>query len=352
MKIRKKTTATLLIAIFMISAFAIAIPVSAQEDFVVVETELENVFFEIAPKIEPTATVALSTDEANSGIQSVKITTFETASGWSDWGGVEIRLDVPIALKDISTLSFWQKLSTISGDSLELDTACVVLYIDYDEDGKFEYTNEDVKLLGANNLEDGDTTEWEEFDATTRGWWTGYLGGIGAIDYMLTTTFDTWQNEPAINEMMVMSVVIGYCNLAQTLYIDDIEINGDTYDFEPDAATSIMGFGVEPSVSISVLPTEVDFGNIILGETTVFPQALVITNGPETKTFVTAELIDDDGFYSASLRYDGIPIGTWDTTILKNGEYSASLSLVVDRYAETGLHTATLVFWAEAVTPP
>lgn len=230
MKIKgKKLTATLLIAVFILSTLAIAINVSAQEYFVVVDTELENVFLEIAP----TATVALSTDEAHSGSYSVKITTVSTGADWSDWGGVEIRLDDGIALKDISTLSFWQKLSIISvADPLELDSSCVVLYIDYDGDGVFEYTDEDVMLLGANDLPDGDTTEWDEFDATTRGWWTGYPGGIGDIDYMHTTTFDTWKNEAAIKDKMVMSVVIGYCNLAQTLYIDDVELNGVIYPFE------------------------------------------------------------------------------------------------------------------------
>ena len=112
-------------------------------------------------------------------------------------------------------------------------------------------------------------------------------------------------------------------------------------------AVVISAYTAPPTVSISVLPTDIDFGAIILGETTVFPEKLVITNGPQTNTYVTAELLDDDGFYLASLHYDDIPIVTWVTTITRGGTYSADLSLIVDRYAEAGLHTVTLVFWGE-----
>lgn len=129
-------------------------------------------------------------------------------------------------------------------------------------------------------------------------------------------------------------------------YIDDIEINSVVYSFEPSGPVSISGESSHPIVSISVTPTSIDFGPLVLGKYYDVADVTVENTG-ETDVALTAELMDDDGFYALSLYLDDFSVASWSKSLAESASKTVDLELDIPRDADPGEHTAVLVFWAE-----
>lgn len=100
-------------------------------------------------------------------------------------------------------------------------------------------------------------------------------------------------------------------------------------------------------VSISVYPTSVDFGTVIMGTTSNL-ETVKITN--EGNVMVEIDATVDAGFFGSYLRLDNVPVGDW-SDLTKNidvgGKLGVSLVLDLTGYRDVGGREGTLVFWAE-----
>ncbi|MBA7507035.1 hypothetical protein ES706_05751 [subsurface metagenome] len=193
-------------------------------------------------------TAEWTTEMANSGDYSVKL----TVPSLTDRAGISIPTD--IALKDITDLSFWKKVTSFGTKGRD---PCVVLAIDANNDGTFEgdifafldadkpdmkaaaaeYLGSDaIILIGTKFTLTGMDSSFSEFDALLSGY------GVHSVDTdMGLTTEDSlspWLNtacgaiDPTDSVLAVMIEIGGQNRDNETVYIDDITINDDTYDLE------------------------------------------------------------------------------------------------------------------------
>ena len=131
-------------------------------------------------------------------------------------------------------------------------------------------------------------------------------------------------------------------------WLDNLYPGGQPMSF----GSASMTAGVRmPMVSIVVTPTEVDFDTIIAGRSST--KTVIISNTGETDELVTAELVSDpDGFYEDCLKIDEeyYDYEDWSVTI-RYGALSFSetveLTLDVPKGYLPGAYEGTLVFWAE-----
>jgi len=329
MKIREKTTA-ILIAILMISAFAVAIPAMAIEGTHLISDDYPNA------------------DEARIVItmpSGFKLGDLDSIA-WSEYlvAGYPPHVDVILDLNEDNT------------------------YGSEDDALVFEYAYNDVSHATEGSPTYGAMTDawYATFSDDTNGpasitdtsmaWATkgapGPLGGtFGEYNFFFKSLAD-WkagvtytadgQSEKTIDSdsiVLRLEIEIDSYIVNTEAYVKAIRVNSQT--------VTLSGEARSPMVSISVTPTSIDFGTIVLGKSYDVDD-VTIDNTGETDILLSAELYTDDGFYAASLTLDSALVAVWGSTMTElQADKVVDLDLVVARTAAPGVHTATLVFWAE-----
>ncbi len=257
----------------------------------------------------------------------------------------EVVLQEPFSAKttlsEITSLSFYWTSSTASG------LPYPYLILDSDDDSVAD------TWLIWNIGPDDDTTEstsWEPWTmATTPDDW--HMAGPGGpyIDD------GTWADMvTAYGGYAVLGYAVelgqGSTNLGNNVFIDDMEINGEIYDFElePDATVGLTVFVEEfiPTISISVNPTTIGFGTMVQGESSE-PQTVTITSTSDVDITLIASVTEVGNFYVDNLGLGDAVVTAWEDTILEGGApLPVELVLNVPIDAPTGLQSGTLVFWA------
>jgi hypothetical protein len=103
-----------------------------------------------------------------------------------------------------------------------------------------------------------------------------------------------------------------------------------------------------PAIAININPSEVDFGGD-LGPRDISPaHSVVISNAGAWDIVVTAEVTDTaDGLFFAGLYLDGGLWSSFSQTILRAGNWTASVTLhVPEDYSGVGAQAGTMTFWA------
>ena len=193
-------------------------------------------------------------EQAYSGNYSVKFHAV-------NWGEDGFALSIPvdnIPLNELTELSYWRNGVSFLPKTYDYAPPSVLLCIDANNDGVLDFgINEALSYgpLGDDAIlvigDDWTATDvgWSEVDVLTKDWrygmawwidkngWSGWLtysslegfiaaGGFGPSDAGFPCTID-----PADH---IMLIVIAGGNPDGDVYIDDITINGETYDLEPD----------------------------------------------------------------------------------------------------------------------
>jgi len=326
----KQITATLLMAVFLISTMAVIAPmptVNAQET---------NVSFSTLNS----ATAEWSTDQAHSGSYSVK---FHAEVWGKDAYALSIPVDVP--LNGITELSYWR-----NGMVYDYAPPTVLLCIDANGDGRLDFSTQDVidvlmsweksGLLGDDAIlgVEGDwvDTGWTQVDVLAKDWrwggawwfdkngWSGWLscssleefieaGGLGPSDAGFPCPIHPTDH--------VMLVVIAGGNPDGDLYVDAITVNGVTYD-EPTPPTppDVSEVGVIPETGIT-------------GTTFTIKARVYDTSGVKLVTAhlfledneITGFELFDDGEHNDNEAGDGIYANAWDSTGASTGTYSVMI---------------------------
>ncbi len=224
-KINGKMKGVLLIAVFLLttlSGIAFIPTVSAATAITP-----DYIFSEVAP-----GTAAWSTIDQYSGSYSALLK--DGGQGWPSAGMV--RVPVNILLSEITSLSYWFKYDNPDAEFAE-NIPAMSLFIDTTGDGEHDYH---VALTSpapgfAQNT-------WVQWDLTTSGWdeWHDSRGEWDLTLDDVKAYVAGIQTVPAV----VVSVNIGEGGWGSgsftenTAYVDDIEINGDVYELEPQSITA------------------------------------------------------------------------------------------------------------------
>ena len=344
-KLREKTTATLVIAIFMISmmAFAVAIPVAFPPEYGIWQPEPDN------------GIVECSDAQAYSGTYSaylqVNYPTNPASTYGSDSNEVYVRPfiegnDVPQFLDGLDSFSFYYYRPSTLGDASNIPPQVDIWLSTTGVSGA-----EDEWLLGQIDLATS-TDAWIVVPLSAITWIKAMGGtiygtgsaGLEAAKIALSGSeirgFGVQLGSPATRDESR--------TMEGKYYVDDIEINGVIYDFEF-SETTILTTTVElPMVSISVSPTNINYGPLMRGETSA-THVITVENIGEVSVDVTYSIVEDGSFYADYLKLEvsGSPfvMGTIATTASLAIDSFVTLS---GDFAFSGDYTGTLVFWAEA----
>jgi len=196
-------------------------------------------------------------EEKYSGSHSAKLYVLDGIKG--GWAGVDVEVDIP--LKDITELSFWEKVKSFNKNGWDVN---VILGIDLDGDGDFEANLPRWHGVGgamhqAADLH-GDTfaemdgalgplaapLDWTKINTlTTPRWWTPNKNGNGlSIDM-----YDNWSNFkskigagthdtniPSLDvKVKLIKLVIGGSGswMNETAFVDHAKLNGNVIIDEP-----------------------------------------------------------------------------------------------------------------------
>lgn len=331
------------------------------------------------------ATAEISTATYYSPDNSVKL---YVSNGSVDWA--EVSIPVNIALKDINELSFWEYINSYTPNGWSVN---VVLGIDANNNSVFEadvaewHVGSNAWTLDALNNDTfvqmdgafGNPAKgvWTATDAlSVAQWWTPDSSGAGFAKSdtypwtfygSLTNLIDVFI--PDLNQtslipdtdarvLCVKLLIGGSVNWQdETAYIDDVTINGVTYDFEPTSSVGLTA-DVPDIVAISATPTSIDFGTLYPGQTSDV-ESITVTNIGTHTVNVSASLdaSSDALFDNLGMRFDSSgSFGTgpnW-TDIITNlamdgSTYVQTRLPVPSDYTPSGTETGLLVFEATAV---
>lgn len=129
------------------------------------------------------------------------------------------------------------------------------------------------------------------------------------------------------------------------------ESNETNNDFTLQTTVSPSGSntspGVNPTISVSVEPTNADFGELAPGETSAELE-ITITNNGNKDMLLTADLAGDaQDFYAATLRLDDQPWGAFEVVVPQNSLVVIRASLSVPQsYDGPIMEGGVLIFWA------
>jgi len=182
----------------------------------------------------------LTTEQAHSGIYSVRFHT--DIWDWTNKYALGIPVDIP--LNELTELSYWR-----NGLVYDYAPPAVLLCIDANDDGELDFDicdalSEDPSLMGDDAIfgigSDWVDTGWTEVNGLTNSYWL--WGGVFTVDktgfYGDWVSYSSLQDFPGFGTIdptdNVMLVVIAGGNPDGDVYIDDITVNGETYDLEPD----------------------------------------------------------------------------------------------------------------------
>ena len=329
--LRKKTTATLLIAIFMISTIAVAIPV-----FAIPTVYDSHLIVAGTPGTTDTIVIDMPPGFTLGDLQSIS---------WDYWlvegyaPHVDIMLDI-----------------VVDGTA---DEALVVEYAYNDDDKHAPVGQPTYGCL----TDDWYTTFSDDADGpaavtdTAMAWATtgapGPLGGTfgqynfwyqSLADWKTGSTINTGGGDKTINaDTLVLALEIEIDNwiVDTEVYVRNMLVNG------VDAAELGLEATVIPAViSISVLPTAVNFGPIIDGGDSAV-KWIKVSNTGNVAAVVTADTVSK--FYQDYLEIESVAYGPWDLgTISATSFKNYDLQLVAVQ--GIGTHSGVLVF--EATAPP
>jgi len=368
-KIREKTTATLLIAVFMTSMLAIA-GVQAGQYIVLDSTDADHWGAE-------------ATEEGYlSGKGSWKVyPELYPNDEFSDPNKLELYLPIDVLgtfkVDDIQSISYHTWKPGAQGDP---DFYLLIYTVpDGEDDGSgwygYRLNGEPYYSLGLN----APSNTWNRWDTNVGtnqltffdAWKSGVYGfygqptlqtlQAGTVNWK-TLGYGVDQNiDYGLETVKYVCIQTG-TDMAKvfTGYLDAIEIKltdgrSATFDLEAGEAGNFpMQAEVVPAiVSISLTPTSVNFGLITPGYKTSKP-VTITHDGNALKEKITVELTGDtSGFYQYCLKVDDFAYdySGWSTTLAPAGTYTASLDLSVPWDYSPGTYAGSLVFWAEAVAP-
>jgi len=330
MRLEKKTTATLLIAMFMVSIFAIS----------AYAVEGTHLLATGDPGTEDRIVVDMPTGFTLGDLKTI------SWSVYMEYGyplHVDIILGTDIDGNDINIDSL---TAEIGENDNPLNKEWVELQLGY-EYQVWHKTFEYADRVGDSVVDD-----------ETVLWVTRHGAGCDDAPYGTLAELKAGTVHPGpspdptiiINENVVVLrlefEIDNWLGSAEA-YLQDIKINSKC---EVSLETTVRS----PMTSISVTPTSVDFGQTVLGKIST-TQTVTIDNIGETHVMVTAELLEDDGFYASYLILSspGVPSGpvsVWSHDYIgSGGSTGVDFKLIVSRNAEAGVHTAVLVFWAEEI---
>ena len=325
------------------------------------------------------ATAEISTATYVSPNNSVKL---YVTNGSVDWAEVSIPVD--IALKDINELSFWERVTSYTTSGWDVN---VVLGIDVNDDGVFKADvagwhvtdSHNATLLGGDSFIEMDgalgplkntSLWWTKVNAlTTAQWWTPNSTGDGlsknlycSFADLLTKidngTFDTNIPNTTVKVKCVKLLIGGSGSwMSETAYVDDVTINGVTYDFEPSSSVGLTA-NVPDIVAISAAPTSIDFGTLYPGQTSSVESINVTNIGTHTVN-VSASLDNSSAdLFKANLQ---LSIGSgWITTAPSWPSLITGLTMGASKtvynqlpvplnYTPSGIEKGLLVFEATAL---
>jgi len=314
--LRKKTTATLLIAIFMISTLAVVYAIPPDP----LEGEHLNV------PIEPVPTEARIVIDVCEGFTLEDLMSIS----WSVYMEYGYPLHVDITLGDVPELEsmLTAEIAYNNFDGKEWDEGLEYTYGGWLK--TFELTTGD----GFDEIDDG-TMFWvtkmgagnDDAPYGTLAQWKAGEVGVDPKGELLTTKIS------ASTPVLMLEFEIDNWLGEADAYVKDILVNGLT--------TDLLLEVLPPIVSIMVSPASVDFGKLKYGaevhkEVTVFNVGdIAVTVKIETTgTFFIANLaVSDPG------------------EIAPNGQSAVDLGLTVPYGAVAGIHEGQLVFTATPVYP-
>jgi len=245
-KLGKKTTATLLIAIFMISVFALA-PVIAQD------------YGDYDLSTTGKGTAEISDDYWHSASHSVKLLLPPIIDGGDM---AQVVFDYGMRLDTLDSVSFWGMLENSLGGKPYYSRPRIFLEIDTNGDGKYvdgedarveqdmypvwtalgTWYRDEVDDDGDDNVIPGDGNSHIKIFGDRTGLATDwYVKAMPKRDhaYLGQLKTETYEGETKWGDLTVLRIKVGIGGWTGPYdgtviaFIDDIKINDVTYDFEP-----------------------------------------------------------------------------------------------------------------------
>ena len=130
----------------------------------------------------------------------------------------------------------------------------------------------------------------------------------------------------------------------------DITSTNDPLSVTMDASKSVTATFELDVLSIGVSPTTVDFGTVIMGEVSS-TETMTITNQGNVLLEVNAEVIETGSFFDDYLRINNMLVDTWSSATFEvaiGSPETVGLKLDLTACTTVSTYEGTLVFWAEA----
>ena len=346
-KLREKTTATALIALFIISALSFAV--------------IASPLIELG--VKGNAIAEMSAGNGYGGSDCVHLQTL-SAPGTGDEGRIVIHMPSGFTLGDLDTISWREYL--VAGYPPHVD-----VFLDYgtddvaDESLNFEYAynDESIRYPGTGMPYGALTGAWYQtfgddgngpiqIDNDALAWPNS--GPPGPPSSIELHSLATWKAGKTISTGTVSSstrvlrleIEIDNWVVQTEAYVDDVEINGVVYDFETSSSTSMESVIRDPIISIMVDPTNIDFGTILRGQDSD-PVDVTVTNIGETSVDITTSIVGTNPtFYEDNLYEDGSLVTAYTMTLAVDGFDDLTLTLKPPTGTPSGTFEAMLVFWA------
>lgn len=178
---------------------------------------------------------------------------------------------------------------------------------------------------------------------------------IGSLGIAITNTkspnyITVIENTPILD---LTFEAIGSPGDSTILHLENVELSDENFDpYYPDVVDGYVSIYMPEIISISVDPSDIDFGTIYEGNSGT--SSVTITNDGTVEISVNATLGSEDpvGFYTDNLKMFEVGPGyvyveEWNLVLQPTYEESVSLELTIPYPCPAGNKTAILVFWAE-----
>jgi len=285
------------------------------------------------------ATAEWSTDTSHSGYYSVLLTAASP-----DSASVGIPVNTPLA--NITGLSFWYNHSVCTPAAGHVVGPDLVLIL--------VNTTSQYYLAGRGGA-DCSVGTWQEADAIngtkfaeSSVWWYGSFDGANLTTYQHVGAgnFSVLKADGNLTDAMVLYVGV---NLdppgdggSGSVYVDDITVNGVSYNLEPSATVGLSA-KIEEITAISVNPPSIDYDTISPGYD--YTHTLTVSNVGSVPVSVTTE-ITGDTLFTTCLTLEPATINP----LVHGSPASVGAHLKVPlSYHAQGLETGTIIFEATAL---
>jgi len=317
----------------------------------------------------------ISTDQAKFGDGSAKL-ALPADYTIAEYAHVTVEMPAIMVLNDFISGSYWYYPAAYQLDL----TSSPTFYMKTGDSNGLAYPTGYMTFY-LDTTGDGDTDVWvvqyEAFD-TTRVWQQDSVSDSGGSFHVegYTNAYNQSNagtllqvkgiNDPdasaTLGEAALLSVRVetggwvasgDYTSNPLVTYIDDIEINGTTYELEPGSAVDLSAtYSLPPpeQIGISVDQTSIGFGSVVPGVPSG-PRMITVTNTGTVAEDFSASLtnISTPDVYTVGLTMNALSVGGWlPTGVAIGGTEVPPLVLTVPGGTAPGTYTATLIFWAEA----